>query len=165
MSEIKITKESINELFNKIANYRGVIIQDSINVEAMLGSIIINYFIMENKHSEFLTKVIEDENFSFGFKINIINQINFETYEGFIEDLRRINNIRNIFAHCLPGSVTTGALSYYNKNKKKEELAELKDFHEEFITKVVKVNDQLNKIFWKLVYESNRKKSNENKTN
>ena len=153
-------KQELKDTMNKIAQYRGVIIQDSINIEAMVDSIIINYFIKSNKHSEFLTKAIEDEGFSFGLKINILEKLNFEVYSEFIQDIRRINNIRNIFAHCLPGSFT-GGLSYYNKNNKTREVKELDDFHKEFLEKLKKVDEQLQKLFWKLVEESKKELKNE----
>jgi len=159
MNNQNITPESLKKVINEIAQYRGVIIQDSISIEAMIDSIIINYFIKENKHSEFLTKVIEDEGFSFGIKINILEKLNFEIYKDFIQDLRRINNIRNIFAHCLPGSFT-GGLSYYNKNKKEIEVKELGELHSEFLDKIKRVDEQLKKLFWILV-EENKKEKNE----
>ncbi len=158
----QITKEGIKKVLEKVAQYRGVIIHDSINIEALIDSIIINYFIKENKHSEFLTKVVEDENFSFGLKINILEKLNLETYKEFIQDVRRINAIRNIFAHCLPGSFTTGALFYYNKNKKTHELKELEEFHKEFLEKLKKVDEQLTKLFNKLVEEKKNENKNEN---
>lgn len=147
--------QELNVVLNKIAQYRGVIIQDAINIEAMVDSIIINYFIKSNKHSEFLTKVTEDEGFSFGLKINILEKLNFEVYSEFIQDIRRINNIRNIFAHCLPGSFT-GGLSYYNKNNKTHEIKELDEFYKEFLEKLKKVDEQLQKLFLKLVEESKK---------
>jgi len=151
------TKEDIKKALDKLAQYRGVIIQDSINIEAMIDSIIINYFVKENKHSQFLTKVVEDENFSFGLKINILGKMNLEIYKGFIEEVKRINNIRNIFAHCLPGSFT-GALSYYNKNKKTHEVKELEEFHAEFLERIKRVWEQLDKLFNNLVEENKKEK-------
>jgi len=147
-------KEEIQKNLNKLSQYRGVIIQDSINIEAWIDAILINYFIKENKHSEFLTKVIEDENFSFGMKINILEKLNLGTYKRFTEDIRRINNIRNIFAHCLPSSFT--ALSYYNKKTRMHETKELVEFHKEFLEKLKKVNEELGKIFNKLIEEKKK---------
>ena len=158
----KTNKIDFKAVMNKIAQYRGVIIQDSINIEAMIDSIIINYFVKENKHSEFLTKAVEDENFSFGLKINILEKLNLETYKEFIQDIRRINNIRNIFAHCLPGSFT-GGLSYYNKNNKTREVKELEEFHKEFLEKLKPVDEQLDKTFWKFVEENKKEKEKNEK--
>ena len=152
-----MNESDLNSVMNKIAQYHGVIITDSINIEALIKSIIINYFVKENKHSEFLIKVITDEYFSFGLKINILEKLNFDVYKGFFEDIRRMNNIRNIFAHCLPGSFT-GGLSYYNDKKKTHEVRELEDFHKEFLEKIKKADEQLHKIFWKLVEENKKEK-------
>ena len=71
-------------------------------------------------------------------------------YSEFITDIQRINNIRNIFAHCSPGSLD-GGLIFYNKNKKRHETKKLEEFHKEFITKIKKVENQLNKSLNKLI--------------
>ena len=78
----------------------------------------------------------------------------FETYNEFIQDIRRLNNIRNIFAHCLP--TLNGSLSYYNKNKKIRETRKLEELHAEFLEKIKKISPQLNKIFNKLVEENKK---------
>ena len=151
-----MNKEELNTLLNKIAQYRGVIITDSINIEGMINSIIINYFVKEEKHSKFLMNVVSDEYFSFGLKINILEKLNFDIYKEFFQDVRRVNNIRNIFAHCTP--TLDGGLSFYNKNKKTQETKKLEELHKEFLEKIKKVDGQLEKLFWKLVEENKREK-------
>ena len=94
-----MNEDELKTVMNKIAQYRGVIITDFISIDAMVGSILAIYFAKENKNNEFNRKVIDDEYFSFGLKINILEKLNFEVYKEFFEDIRRINNIRNMFAH------------------------------------------------------------------
>ena len=148
----------VKKVLEKIAQYRGVIITDSINIERFIEAIIINYFVKEEKSSEFLVKCITDEYFSFGLKIRILEKLDFSTYDGFFEDIRKMNKIRNIFAHCSPGSFT-GGLSYYNEKIKSRETRELEEFHKEFLGRIKKVQSQLEKLFDELIKSKNEPKS------
>ena len=145
-------EEEIKKIANKIANYRGVIIHDSISVEALLGAIIAIYFVKDNKNNEFNRKVIDDEYFSFGLKIRIFEKLDFETYNGFFEDLRRINNIRNLFAHQVP-TLDEGFIQKKSRDGKGE-INFMSDLHKEFLEKIKRVDEQLHKIFFKLVKEN-----------
>jgi len=147
-------KEKINAINNKIAQYRGVIIHDSISIEALIGAIIAIYFVKDNKNNEFNRKVIDDEYFSFGLKIKILEKLNQEVYPQFFEDIRRINNIRNIFAHKVP-TLDEGFI-YQDSKEEKTETKYMSDLHKEFLEKIKKVEEQLHKIFFKLV-EKNKK--------
>ena len=151
----RMNKIDLKAVMDKVVQYRGVIITDSINIEKIMELIISNYFARKDRSNEFNRKVMDDEYFSFGLKIRILEKLNFEVYKEFFEDFRRINNIRNIFAHCIPGSFT-GGLSYYNKKKKTHEVKELEEFHKEFLEKIKKVGPQLDKLFWKLVEENKK---------
>jgi hypothetical protein len=149
-------KEDIKTIANKIAQYRGVIIHDSISIEALIGSIIAIYFVKDDKNNEFNRKIIDDEYFSFGLKIKILEKLNIETYNEFFEDIRRINNIRNLFAHQVP-TLDEGFIQ--NKSKGKGvETKYMSDLHSEFLEKIKKVDKQLHKIFFKLVEENKLEK-------
>ena len=147
-------KEKINAINNKIAQYRGVIIHDSISIEALIGAIIAIYFVKDNKNNEFNRKVIDDEYFSFGLKIKILEKLNQEVYPQFFEDIRRINNIRNIFAHRVP-TLDKGFI-YQDSKEEKTETKYMADLHKEFLEKIKKVDEQLHKIFFKLVEENKK---------
>ena len=147
-------KEKINAINNKIAQYRGVIIHDSISIEALIGAIIAIYFVKDNKNNEFNRKVIDDEYFSFGLKIKILEKLNQEVYPQFFEDIRRINNIRNIFAHRVP-TLDKGFI-YQDSKEEKTETKYMSDLHKEFLEKIKKVDEQLHKIFFKLVEENKK---------
>jgi hypothetical protein len=149
-------KEQISKIANKIAQYRGVIIHNSISIDALLGSIIAVYFARDDKNNEFNRKVIDDEYFSFGLKIRILEKLNFDAYKGFFEDIRRINNIRNLFAHQVP-TLDEGFICQ-NFKEEKNETKYMSDLHKEFLEKIKKVDEQLNRIFFKLV-EENKKDS------
>lgn len=149
-----MNKEEIKILNNKIAQYRGVIIHDSINVEALMRAIIAIYFARDDKNNEFNRKVIDDEYFSFGLKVRILEKLNLEVYKGFFEELRRINNIRNTFAHQVP----TLDEGFFKKDNEKNEVNYMADLHKEFLEKINRVDEQLHKIFMKLVEERNDEK-------
>jgi len=149
-------KEEINAISNKIAQYRGVIIHDSINIEAIIGAIIAIYFVRSDKNNEFNRKVIDDEYFSFGLKIRILEKLNQEVYPQFFEDIRRINNIRNIFAHRVP-TLDKGFI-YQDSKEEKTETKYMSDLHKEFSEKIKKVGEQLSKIFFNLVEENKKEK-------
>jgi len=141
-------KEQISKIANKIAQYRGVIIHDSISIDALIGSIIAIYFARDDKNNEFNRKIIDDEYFSFGLKVRILEKLNFEVYKGFFEDIRRMNNIRNLFAHQVP----TLDEGFFKKNLDgEEEILYMSDLHKEFLEKIKKVDEQLYKIFLELV--------------
>ncbi|MFA5061402.1 MAG: hypothetical protein WC494_03760 [Candidatus Pacearchaeota archaeon] len=148
--------EQINVIANKIAQYRGVIIHDSISIEAMLGAIIAIYFVKDNKNNEFNRKVIDDEYFSFGLKIRVLEKLNFEVYSQFFEDIRRMNNIRNIFAHHVP-TLDEGFIQQNSKDGKVE-TKYMSDLHKEFLEKIKKVDEQLHKIFFKVIEENKKEK-------
>ena len=147
-------KEKINAINNKIAQYRGVIIHDSISIEALIGAIIAIYFVKDNKNNEFNRKVIDDEYFSFGLKIKILEKLNQEVYPQFFEDIRRINNMRNIFAHKVP--TRDEGFIYQDSKEEKTETKYMSDLHKEFLEKIKKVDEQLHKIFFKLVEENKK---------
>jgi len=155
-------KIDFKAIANKIAQYRGVIIHDSINIEALIGAIIAVYFVRDDKNNEFNRKVIDDEYFSFGLKIRILEKLNQEVYPQFFEDIRRINNIRNIFAHKVP-TLDEGFI-YQDSKEEKTEIKYMSDLHKEFLEKIKKADEQLHKIFFSLV-EEKRKNQNETTNN
>lgn len=153
-------KEEIKILNNKIAQYRGVIIHDLISIDALIGAIIAIYFVKDNKNNEFNRKVIDDEYFSFGLKVRILEKLKIETYKEFFEDLRRMNTIRNTFAHQVP----TLDEGFFKKGKdgKETEINYMSDLHKEFLEKIKRVDDELHKIFMTLVNENKLEMKNEN---
>jgi hypothetical protein len=103
----KTAKEKFEETMKKTSDIRGRIINKSIELESLLDGIIINYFVKEGKHSKFLTKVCSDEHFSFSLKLKAINRIAkdekemFQEYNKIKKELEKLNELRNIVAHCI----------------------------------------------------------------
>ena len=142
-----MTNLDIPKIQERIMRYRGVIVHDFINIESMVGSIIAIYFAKENKNNEFNRKVIDDEFFSFGLKVRILEKLKSKVYKDFFQDLGRIVNLRNLFAHQVT-TLEEGFFIYRNDVPKHVKMIEL---YEEFRDKYLKIDGQLNEIFNKLV--------------
>ena len=142
-------KEGLRKLIVKVREYRGAVIHDFISIEAFISSIIAIYFAKKEKNNEFNRTVMDDEYFSFGLKINILEKLNLVVYNGFFEDIRRLNKIRNIFAHNIP--TLDEGFYCYDKKDKKQNHKKMKELYEEFTNKTKIVDAQLDKIFSELV--------------
>jgi hypothetical protein len=76
---------------------RGEIIEKFINIETIVGAIISQHY-LKIVHFPFLTEVLADEYFNFGLKVKILRKI-FPDDAATLEQLARLNAIRNYFAH------------------------------------------------------------------
>jgi hypothetical protein len=82
-----------------IQQKRGEVIERTINVEMIVDAIICqNYF--KRVVAPFLFEVLNDEYFSFGLKIRILEKVLPDSDRKKLQNLRRVNTIRNYFAHC-----------------------------------------------------------------
>lgn len=136
---------------------RGLVITHAVDIEAYVGAIITNYFVMSNKHSEFSTMALSDPYFSFGMKLSIfkriLNKIELEPYEGFKEDLRRINELRNRFAHSMLFGFDGDLI--YPAGEKPMKTKNAKKMYDEYIQLYGKVFKELEKIFWHIIGKPN----------
>src|SRR3989344_1561885 len=136
---------------------RGLVITEAVNIDAHIGSIITNYFILSDKHSKFSTMVLSDPYFSFGLKINvlkkIINEIGWKNYNHFKEDLYRINELRNIFAHSLMYGVDGDLI--FQKGEKPIETKKAKEMYDEFMSLYAKIVEDLDNLFWHIIGKPN----------
>lgn len=84
-----------------ISIYRSIVIEKSINIEMLINFIISQKYIGKCK-KDFLFDVLYDPCFTFGLKINILEKIkpSVKELENELKNLRRLNNIRNLFDHC-----------------------------------------------------------------
>jgi len=150
----------IEELKKKIGNtkinvsvLRGLIITESVNVDAHIGSIITNYFVLSDKHSQFSEMVLSDPYFSFGMKINILkkilNKIGWKSYDKFKDDLHRIDNLRNRFAHSMMFGFDGDLI--YPKGEKPMGIKKAKEMYDEFMSLYPKVVEELDRLFWHII--------------
>ncbi len=87
---------------NEISRYRAEIIERFINIETIMNTIISqNYF--KKVLKDFYFEVLYDEYFGFGLRrrilVKILKRIN-KHEDHVINELNRLNTIRNYFAHC-----------------------------------------------------------------
>ena len=144
MKEEDLDKK-IKEAIELVIKLRGEVINSAVNIERRIEEIITTHYILPRKYDDFLFNCMLDEYFSFGLKIRIFRKIKFriKPYKAFFEHLRRINNIRNLFAHSSIGDLS-GSLIYTKDFK--IEIKSSRKLHEEFFhlrPKVIKELDNL----------------------
>ena len=80
---------------------RQFIIEEFINIETIISSLITAYYFPGNALKlEFLHGVLYDPLCTFRFKINILKKCYPEISKKIIENLGRLARVRNIFVHC-----------------------------------------------------------------
>lgn len=141
-----------------LTKYRGEVIKRFINIEAIVNLIIAQRYFRKPPGS-FILEVLFDEYFSFGLKRRILEKIlkkvvaNLDNKK--IQDLGRLSNIRNTFAHsgiefikdsekAKPG--ITGIVPD-RKTGTLEKPIDFQKQYEEFIEKYREVEKYLRKIY------------------
>jgi hypothetical protein len=81
-----------------ISKYRSEVIEKSINVEWLINAIISQHY-FKKVLLPFVFDFLYDINCTFALKRNILEKIDSNFYK-YGEKLNRLNNIRNLFAHC-----------------------------------------------------------------
>jgi hypothetical protein len=151
-----LTREELKKTYLKIQVYRGFIIGKSIDIESMINAILNLYFAKKSRQNEFMHKALDDEYFSFGLKIRILEKINLNLEKELIKKIRRINNIRNEFAHKVPGIIPKSDTISISFDITKKDPKKIEDLHRNFVTLVKETEQELNKIFDQLVNENNK---------
>jgi hypothetical protein len=84
---------------DKISQYRAKVIEDAIGIETNIGLAITEHYFGVAR-ADFLVEVILDDYFNVGLKINILKKIFPNEIDIKVENkIRRLMNIRNLFAH------------------------------------------------------------------
>lgn len=87
---------------SNISEYRSEVIEKFINIETLINAIICHHYFHRVIMSFFL-EVLYDEHFNFSLRRNIFEKIlkKLGKYENNkIQNLHKLNKIRNYFAHC-----------------------------------------------------------------
>lgn len=82
-----------------ISRYRSDVIERSINIEWLISAIICQHYFGKIIRS-FMLEVLYDEYFSFALKRRILEKIFPDFDKNQMQNLNRVNTIRNYFAHC-----------------------------------------------------------------
>ena len=132
--------DKIEENARKIKELRGAIIHNSIDIEKGISFLIIKSFFKDKGNNEIIKKLMLEEQYNFGVKINMLKDfIIKEPYYGFFKEIKRLKDIRNIFAHA-PLEWISGGIIHNNKLKNPKEL------HDEFFKLHGKLLNELNKL-------------------
>ena len=84
---------------DKVSEYRSEVLEKFINIEWIINAIISHHYFKRLMKS-FVLEVLYDEYFSFALKRRILEKIIKNVDKQKVEDLNRLNTIRNYFAHC-----------------------------------------------------------------
>jgi hypothetical protein len=120
----------------------------------MLVNAIISQHYLKKVVDAFLLEVLYDEYFNFGLKINILEKI-LEKINKFdnkkIQNLRRLNNIRNHFAHRNQQFIDLNSGEERVPDPKRPNVGlDLEFLHDEFVSKEKEVVLFLKEIFERL---------------
>ena len=135
-----------------LSKYRSEVIEKFINCEMVMNAIISQHY-FKKIITSFLFEVLYDEYFSFGLKRRILEKIVPGLERKKIDDLNRLNTIRNYFAHCnqeffkgseMPGE---GARWIVPDPKDIEKGIDFEKLYKEFIEKEEGVVEYLVGIF------------------
>lgn len=136
---------------NELSKWRAEVIERAINVEWLINAIICQNY-LKKTFKNFLLEVLYDEYFSFALKRRILEkilrQIDNENNKPKIDQLNRINIIRNYFAHCNQQFFEIGDdIGKVPDPRKTNRAINFKILYEEFMSIVGDVELWLSKIF------------------
>jgi hypothetical protein len=83
----------------QMSKYRAEVIEKTINIEWLMSAVICQHY-FGRVIKPFLLEVLYDEYFSFALKRRILEKIVDNLDGRKLQDLNRLNTIRNYFAHC-----------------------------------------------------------------
>lgn len=121
----------------KLSKFRAEVIEKFINLEFLLNAIISQHYFGRISR-QFLLDVLYDEYFSFALKRRILEKIlkaKSLSDRGMLEDLNRLNNIRNYFAHIGVEFLGAGGMGSVPNPKNPKESVDFESLHREFLQK------------------------------
>lgn len=131
---------------HQISEQRSDVIEMFIGLEALVDCIIAVHY-LGRLSLAFYHEVLYDEYFSFGLKVRILDKIlatDDKAAKQVIQQLRRANNIRNIFAHCgITRYESKTGQSYVPNPRKPEEGIDFDALHAEFAASIPALRDFL----------------------
>ncbi|MCF7846740.1 MAG: hypothetical protein K9M51_01595 [Candidatus Gracilibacteria bacterium] len=138
----------------EISQWRSEVIEKFINLEWLINSIISQKYLKACSYP-FLFDFLYDVNCTFALKRNVLFKISPDFPEK--DNLNRLNNIRNLFAHCnqelfrnISNAPPSDAIGVIPNPKNPERDICFKQLHEEFNTKEPAVARALLEIYYSL---------------
>ena len=135
-----------------LSKYRAEVIERFINIEWIINAIISQHY-FKRVILPFLLEVLYDEYFSFALKRRVLEKIIKNIDSKKVQDLNRLNTIRNYFAHCnqeifegpgKPDKIQRGKVIDPRDIKKEIDFESL---YSEFMQKVTGVEEYLFKLY------------------
>jgi hypothetical protein len=93
---------------DELTKARGEVIEKFINLETIINAIISQHY-FKKVRQDFFFELLYNQSFNFGLRISILEKIvpNIDRIK--VEKLRKLNAVRNYFAHCGPEIFPTRA--------------------------------------------------------
>ena len=130
-----------------LQKYRAEVIERFINIETLIDVVICQHY-FDKVEMKFYLEVLYDEYFTFGLKRRILEKIARDIDCNIIQDLHKLNNIRNYFAHY-------GQAIFKGREEQKWQVINPRDIekeinfqqlYSEFVSKVDEVEKYLNNL-------------------
>jgi hypothetical protein len=86
---------------DELTKARGEVIEKFINLETIINAIISQHY-FKKVRQDFFFELLYNQSFNFGLRISILEKIVPNIDKIKIEKLRKLNAVRNYFAHCGP---------------------------------------------------------------
>ena len=136
---------------DELSKWRAEVIERFINVEWLINAIICQHY-LKKTFKNFLLEVLYDEYFSFALKRRILekilSQIDNQNNKSKIDQLNRINTIRNYFAHCNQQFFEKGDdIGKVLDPRKTDRAINFKTLYEEFMSIAGDIELWLSEIF------------------
>ena len=136
---------------DELSKWRAEVIERFINVEWLIDAIICQHY-LKKTFKNFLLEVLYDEYFSFALKRRILekilSQIDNQNNKSKIDQLNRINTIRNYFAHCNQQFFEKGDdIGKVLDPRKTDRAINFKTLYEEFMSIAGDIELWLSEIF------------------
>jgi hypothetical protein len=141
-------------MFNdeSISKYRSEVIERTINIEWILNSIISQHY-FRKVVLPFVLEFLYDEYCSFALKRRVLEKIVPDIDKQKLQELNRVNTIRNYFAHCNqvlidgPDPTNPAATAKVVDPRKLDKGVDFEKLHEEFIGIAGQVEEYLAKVY------------------
>jgi len=139
----------------EVTKARGEVIESFINLETLINAIISQHY-FKKVRQDFFFELLYNQSFNFGLRISILEKIVPKIDRNKLDKLRKLNAIRNYFAHCgpevLPGKTTDidkekGRVPYPSNYQKTIDFEAL---YREFIATEPEISAYLGDIFVEL---------------
>lgn len=140
---------------DELTKARGEVIEKFVNLETLINAIISQHY-FKKVRQDFFFELLYHQSFNFGLRISILEKVVPKVDKIKLEKLRKLNAIRNYFAHCGPEVFPTRVTG---TDKEKSRVPHPSDYqksidfdalYQEFIVTEPEISVYLGEIFTSL---------------